>query len=144
VSATPQLRPADRYGDRVDKGGRATGRQRWPWVAVACFTVIVVGFAAWSALRGAGSDVYSSDLGVRVIDAGTAEVTWSVHPPAGRGAVCTIRALNARLDEIGRLDVEVSAASVTRDGTAGTLRLTTRLRTSEPAVGGGAKACLAR
>ncbi len=113
-------------------------------MAVVCFTALVVAFAAWSALRRAGSDVHSSDIGVRAVDPGTAEVTWSVHPPVGRGAVCTVRALNARIDEIGRLDVEVSAEQVRRDGDAGTLLLTTRLRTSEPAVGGGVKACLAR
>ena len=141
MTAAPQARPADRYGDRVEHSVRS---RRWPWVAVACFTAVVVGFAAWAALRGAGSDVHTADVGVRAVDPGTAEVTWSVHPPAGRGAVCTIRALNARIDEIGRLDVEVTAAQVSRDGTAGTLRLTTTLRTSEPAVGGGVKACLVR
>jgi Domain of unknown function (DUF4307) len=141
VTATPRARPAERYGDRVTAGGRP---QRWPWVAVACFTALVVGFAAWSALRGAATDVHSSDIGVRALDPGTAEVTWSVHPPTGRGAVCTIRALNARIDVVGRLDVEVSAEQVRREGDAGTLRVTTRLRTSEPAVGGGVKACLVR
>jgi len=141
MTATRPTRPADRYGDRSPGGG---GVRRRPWVAVSGFAAVVVAFAAWSALQGARSDVHSSDIGVRALDPGTAEVTWSVHPPAGRGAVCTVRALNARIDEVGRLDVEVSADQVTRDGDAGTLRLTTRLRTSEPAVGGGVKACLVR
>ena len=53
-------------------------------------------------------------------------------------------AVNARLDEVGRLDVEVSADQVKRDGEEGSLRVVTRLRTSEGATGGGVKTCLVR
>ena len=136
----PPSRPADRYGDRPASPQRTRGLL---WV-LAGFTALIVAFAGWSALRGAVTTVHSSDLAVHAIDSGTAEVTWSVRPPAGRGAVCTVRAVNARLDEVGRLDVEVSADQVKRDGEEGSLRVVTRLRTSEGATGGGVKTCLVR
>jgi hypothetical protein len=132
---SPTAPPGDRYGRTATP---AQGRRRLA-AAAALLLTLAVGWAAWAAVQQSGDGVAWNDVGYRVRSPAAVEVTFDVSvPDAGMPVVCTLRALNAGHAVVGLIDVGVTPA------TAGTLRLTRSVPTSETAVTGVVKACAAR
>jgi hypothetical protein len=107
-------------------------------VTLAVFVVAVLGFAGWVSLERSRSGVNWIELGVVPHGSRSATVSFQVSLPSGRSAVCTVRAVNDALTEVGRTDVVVGPAPT------GQVRLSTTVRTAETATGGGVKACVVR
>ena len=128
--ATAPTRPADRYGDRPSRRGPAL-------VALAVAGALFVAWVIWAGAGMAGGQVRWTDVGYRVVDDTTVQVTFSVSKDPGATAVCTIEALNERFAQVGLATDEVGPADQ-----RAVLRTVT-VRTAERAVTGVVESCRA-
>lgn len=131
VQPVDQRRPADRYG----RQRRSVSPRTWLLIT-AVFAGAVVAFAAWAAIANADPVTYR-DVSYRVEGPSSTVAVFDVSMEPGTTAVCTVRALSSSHAEVGLLDVEVGPS------TARTIRVTGRIPTSELAVTGTVKACVA-
>jgi MFS family permease len=123
-------RPTDRYGDRP-------GRRRSTLLATAGVgLLLMVGFAGWVA-RHQGQQVSWQEIAYRVDGGAAIGLTFQVSRPVGTAVTCTLRALNQRHTEVGRLDLAVPL------GPDPTPQLRARIRTVEPPVAAEVKSCVA-
>jgi len=127
-------RPADRYGDRPRS---ATVRRRLI-VAFVAFAAAVMALAAWAAVERYRTGISWIELGLTARDETSATLTFQVSMPAGRTAVCTVRAVNEGLAEVGRQDITVGPSQ------EGSIRVTATIKTSERASAGSVKTCIQR
>jgi hypothetical protein len=131
---------ARRYGRAA--GSDRRGRRPGPWTLGLGGAIVLggVAFAGYSAWTVAAQPLHWNDFGYRVVDDSavdvTFDVTFSSRLPQGARAVCTLRALNQRFAEVGLREVTVGPAS------AGSLRVTERVPTSERAVTGTVRDCV--
>jgi len=104
------------------------------WVVGVVGCSIGVAIAVWFGLS-AANGVNWTDVGYRVVDDRTVDVTYDVHRPAGRAVTCVVRALDKSFGTVGTAQVRIPAttqASVSR---------TDRVRTTTRAVTGLVKGC---
>jgi hypothetical protein len=131
-AAAPR-RPEGRYGPPRRQVGRRT--------AVAAGAAAVLGAVGWAAYVSFGPGdpgVAFLDLGAAVVADDRVEVRFEVQKDPDATAVCTVRAVNRGLTEVGRVDVTIGPA----DRRATTL--TAVVPTTERATGGNVKACALR
>lgn len=131
---TPEML-AQRYG-RPRRTGDPTVTRRRLMVALVVFVIVGVTFAAWAAAGRSRGDVSTTDLGLREATDSSVTIDFQVSLPPDRKAICTVRAVNEGLIEVGRRDVVVGPSST------GQLRTTVTLRTTQRAAGGGVKSCV--
>jgi len=126
----------ERYGRRPGHGPRSRAVLVVGGLALAA---IAVAWAAWVALTVTDRPVTWQDVAFDVTGDTATRVTFDVHfagdLPDDAEAVCTVRALNQVMAEVGLLDVTVGPAS--RE----TLRTTVDVPTSERAVTGMVEEC---
>ena len=126
----PSTRPTGRYGDRP-------GRRRGPLLAAAGVGLLLtVGFAGWVAGH-QGQQVTWQEITYRVDGSAAIGLTFQVRRPIGTAVTCTVRALNQRHTEVGRLDLAIPL------GPDPTPQLSARIRTVEPPVAAEVKSCVA-
>ena len=128
----------ERYGRRP--GGRRA--RRGLALGAAVLAAVAVGWGAWVSHRLTSDAVTWQDVGFDVTGDAPTRVTFDVHfapdLPAGARAVCTVRALNEVMAEVGLLDVTVGPASQR------SVRATVEVPTSERAVTGLVKECVVK
>jgi hypothetical protein len=122
-----------------DRYGR-TRRRMTPrgWTALLVAVVAVTVALAWWAAAAGVEEVTWKDASYSVKDATSTRIVFDVTMAPGTTAVCTVRALNAGFAEVGLVDVVVGPSA------AQTVRVTAQIPTSETAVTGTVKACVAR
>jgi hypothetical protein len=76
-----------------------------------------------------------TNLGYRVIDDTTVDVTYLVSRPIGRDVTCVIRAMDRSFGAVGRITVHIPASDTP------SVRRTTRVRTTTRAVTGVVRSC---
>jgi len=98
---------------------------------------IVLGsaMAVWLGLASTNDKATVQDVGYRVVDDRTVDVTYRVSRPAGRNVTCVIRALDKGFATVGLVEVHIPASD------AYTVERTTRVRTTTRAVTGMARSC---
>ncbi|WP_307817553.1 DUF4307 domain-containing protein [Nocardia acididurans] len=116
-------RPADRYGISRRK------TPRWLPYALGVFVIAAGVVVAFLGYRTYGpKDIEPERLGYTVVDDSTVDVDFKVtRQDPGKPIVCYVRALTGDSTEVGRREVLIPASD------SGTVRLTTRLRTTERA-----------
>ena len=98
----PVVPLAERYGTP------ASPRRRRVLLAVA--TIAVVGALAWVVWAGLGqarADVRSSDVGFRILDNQSVEVTYDVGKDPNSTAICTLQAFDRGKGTVGLAQVTV-------------------------------------
>ncbi len=133
--SSPDALLAERYGRRPRNPAR---RRLALWVTLATFVVVAVVFIGWASLARVRGDVDVVDMGMSDVRTDSATFTFQVTVPPGVPVVCTVRAINVALLEVGRTDVELAATPTGRTKTSVTVR------TVERAEGGGVKSCVRR
>ncbi|MBL8932454.1 MAG: DUF4307 domain-containing protein [Kineosporiaceae bacterium] len=123
---------AQRYG----RSSTPTRNRRPLTIALVAFVVIGVTFAVWASAARGRTNVTWVDLGSREVTVDSATFTFQLGLPPGDTAICTIRAVNEGLVEVGRRDVRVGPSAT------GQVRTSVTVRTTERAAGGGVKACV--
>jgi len=91
--------------------------------------------AVWFGLASTVGQPGWTDLGYRVIDDRTVDVTYLVSRPIGRDVTCVIQALDRGFGTAGLVEVHVAGS-----GTSSVKR-TTRVRTTTRAVTGEVTSC---
>jgi len=91
--------------------------------------------AVWFGLASTVGRPSWTNLGYRVIDDRTVEVTYLVSRPIGRDVTCAIGALDRSFATVGLVEVRVPSS----DGSS--VQLTTRVRTTARAVTGLVRSC---
>jgi Domain of unknown function (DUF4307) len=131
ASEPPQgARPADRYGDV-----RSPSRR---WLGVAGLGLLAAAGLAWVLWAGAQAaqrDVRWSDVGYRVVDDTTVEVTFTVVKEPTATVECTVQALDGTFARVGLTTTEVGPGP--RRGVTSTAVV----RTQQRAVTGVVEAC---
>lgn len=91
--------------------------------------------AIWFGLASTIGKATAQDLGYRVIDDRTVDVTYRVSRPIGRGVTCVVRALDRSFGTVGQVEVHIPGSDT------GSILQTTRVRTTTRAVTGVVKSC---
>ncbi|MEO8517710.1 MAG: DUF4307 domain-containing protein [Dermatophilaceae bacterium] len=122
----------------------APGATKW-WVVVIGWIMlnriltigIVLGcaMAVWLGLASTSDKATAQDIGYRVVDDRTVDVTYRVSRPAGRDVTCVIRALDKGFATVGLVEVHIPGSD------ASTVQRTTRVRTTTRAVTGLVRSC---
>jgi hypothetical protein len=119
--------------------GRTTNRRRRNIVfAVVVGGVIVVVFAAWAIWVGLFQPTASIDFdstGQTRVAPNELRVSWQLSVDAGTPAECAIQALDVNFGIVGWKVVSIPATSL------GSRRLSTVVRTAQPAVSGNVYQC---
>jgi len=105
------------------------------WVLSAIGILLGCALAVWFGLASTLGKAAWTDVGYRVVDDRTVDVTYRVSRPAGRDVTCVVRAMDRGFGTVGQLEVHIPGsddASVQR---------TTRVRTTTRAVTGVVKSC---
>jgi hypothetical protein len=96
-----------RYGRTSDR------RRRERWIlggAALAFAVVLVAWVVWAGLDGSRPQVQATDLGHRLIDDHSVEVTWRLSVPAGNETACVVQAYNEDFTIVGWKIVEIPAS----------------------------------
>lgn len=96
-----------RYGRTPDR------RRRERWIlggAALAFAVVLVSWVVWAGLDGSRPQVQATDLGHRLIDDHSVEVTWRLSVPAGNETACIVQAYNEDFTIVGWRIVEIPAS----------------------------------
>ncbi|MGR0219659.1 DUF4307 domain-containing protein [Agromyces sp. ZXT2-6] len=96
-----------RYGRTADR------RRRERWIlggAALAFAVVLVAWVVWAGLDGSRPQVQATDLGHRLIDDHSVEVTWRLSAPAGNETACIVQAYNEDFTVVGWKIVELPAS----------------------------------
>lgn len=128
---TPAAPPAGRYGPAPDPR-----RRRLVVAGLVTLGVLGVAAAVWLGLASAAAPVHWSQVGFRIDGPDAVDVTFQVtRADPSTPARCTVEAQNSAHGQVGVVEVEVPASA------DATVRLTTTVRTSEPAVTGLVTSC---
>ena len=123
--------PPGRYGPAPDPR-----RRRRTVAALVALGVLGVAVVVWLGLGAAQTPVHWSPVGFRIDGAESVEVTYDVtRLDPSMTVECRVEALNTSHAQVGVVVVEVPPSS------DGTVRRTTTVRTSEPAVTGVVDSC---
>lgn len=127
----------ERYGRRPGGGGRA---RVLLVVAGTLLAALAVAWGAWVSQTVTSKPLTWQDIGFEVTGDTAVRVTFDVRFDGGlpddAQAVCTVRALNQVMAEVGLRDVTLGPAS------RGGVRATVDVATSERAVTGMVKECV--
>jgi hypothetical protein len=127
----------ERYGRRPGHGGRA---RVILLVVGTLLAALAVAWGAWVSQTVTSKPLTWQDIGFEVTGDTAVRVTFDVRFDGGlpddAEAVCTVRALNQVLAEVGLRDVTLGPAS------RGAIRTTVDVPTSERAVTGLVKECV--
>ncbi|HET7474628.1 MAG TPA: DUF4307 domain-containing protein [Dermatophilaceae bacterium] len=114
--------------------GPAVSRRTW-WLLGTVGVAGGVAIAIWFGLAATVGRVGWTDLGYRVLDNQTVQVSYQVHRPDAERVTCTLRALDRSFGTVGTVEVVVPA------GGPGTVQRTDRIRTTTRAVTGLVREC---
>lgn len=112
----------------------APGVARW-WVIAAVGIAAGCALAVWFGLASTVGKAGWTDLGYRVVDDRTVDVTYLVSRPIGSEVVCLIRAMDKGFGTVGLLEVHIPGSQTS------SVQRTTRVRTTTRAVTGVVKSC---
>jgi Domain of unknown function (DUF4307) len=112
----------------------APGTAKW-WFVATIGIALGCAVAVWFGLAGTVGRPSWQDLGYRVIDDRTVDVTYLVSRPVGRDVTCLIRALDQGFGTVGLLEVRIPGSD------ASSVQRTTRVRTTTRAVTGVVRSC---
>jgi hypothetical protein len=112
----------------------AQGTSKW-WVVGTIGILLGCAMAVWLGLASTLGKATAQDIGYRVLDDRTVEVTYRVSRPAGRDVTCVIRALDKGFATVGLVEVHIPGSD------ASTVERTTRVRTTTRAVTGLVRSC---
>jgi hypothetical protein len=107
ASAAASVDLERRYGRTPDR------RRRERWIlggAALAFAVVLVAWVVWAGLDGSRPQVQATDLGHRLIDDHSVEVTWRLSVPAGNETACVVQAYNEDFTIVGWKIVEIPAS----------------------------------
>lgn len=105
--AAPSVDLERRYGRTLDR----KRRERWILGGAAlAFAVVLVAWVVWAGLDGSRPQVQATDLGHRLIDDHSVEVTWRLSVPAGNETACIVQAYNEDFTIVGWRIVEIPAS----------------------------------
>lgn len=107
ASAAASVDLERRYGRTPDR------RRRERWIlggAALAFAVVLVAWVVWAGLDGSRPQVQATDLGHRLIDDHSVEVTWRLSVPAGNETACVVQAYNEDFTIVGWRIVEIPAS----------------------------------
>jgi hypothetical protein len=107
AGAAPSVDLERRYGRTPDR------KRRERWIlggAAAAFAVVLVAWVVWAGLDGSRPQVQATDLGHRLIDDHSVEVTWRLSVPAGNETACVVQAYNEDFTIVGWRIVEIPAS----------------------------------
>ena len=107
VGAAASVDLERRYGRTPDR------RRRERWIlggAALAFAVVLVAWVVWAGLDGSRPQVQATDLGHRLIDDHSVEVTWRLSVPAGNETACIVQAYNEDFTVVGWRIVEIPAS----------------------------------
>jgi hypothetical protein len=122
-------RPADRYGRA------ASQRTRRLVIGAGILVVLaVVAWFGWAAYASRGSAT-GTDIGFRVVNDASVDVTFDVTKPAGKTATCVIEALDSGFAVVGTTRVQIGPS------THGVARQTVTVRTTNRATTGRVDSC---
>lgn len=106
-------------------------RQRWIIiVAAVVFAAIFTAWVVWAGLDNGQGSLDARDIGHRLVDDRTVNVTWEVSVAAGTTVSCALQAQNAAHGIVGWKIVELPASDTY------TRRFTETVRTAQRAVTG--------
>lgn len=107
AGAVPSVDLERRYGRTPDR----KRRERWILGGAAlAFAVVLVAWVVWAGLDGSRPQVQATDLGHRLIDDHSVEVTWRLSVPAGNETACIVQAYNEDFTIVGWRIVEIPAS----------------------------------
>jgi len=104
-------------------------------VVAAIGILLGCAMAVWFGLASTVGKPSWTNLGYRVIDDRTVEVTYLVSRPTGRDVTCLIRAMDRSFGSVGMVSVHVPASETS------SVKRTTRVRTTTRAVTGVVRSC---
>ena len=107
------------------------------WVVGTVGILLGVAMAVWLGLASTLGKPSWTDMGYRVIDDRTVDVTYQISRPNGRNVTCVIRALDKGFATVGLVEVHIPGSG------ASTVERTTRVRTTTRAVTGLVRSCSA-
>ncbi|QEO09571.1 DUF4307 domain-containing protein [Protaetiibacter larvae] len=114
--------------------GRTPGRRaRLRLLAILAgvgVAVVVIAWVIWVGLLGPAASLDTNDIGFEATSPSSVEVRWELTAPAGSAVSCAVKAVSEKHAVVGWKVVEVEPSTAT------SRRLSTTLRTSEPAVSG--------
>ena len=105
------------------------------WVIGTIGILLGCAVAVWLGLASTLGKATAQDLGYRVLDDKTVDVTYRVSSPNGRDVTCVIRAMDKGFATVGQVEVHLSGSET------GSSPRTTRVRTTTRAVTGVVKSC---
>ena len=105
------------------------------WVVGTIGILLGCALAVWLGLASTLGKATAEDVGYRVIDDRTVDVTYLVSRPIGRDVTCVIRALDKGFATVGLVEVHSSRSD------ASTVPRTTRVRNTARAVTRPARTC---
>jgi hypothetical protein len=107
AGTAPSVDLERRYGRTPDR----KRRERWILGGAAlAFAVVLVAWVVWAGLDGSRPQVQATDLGHRLIDDHSVEVTWRLSVPAGNETACVVQAYNEDFTIVGWRIVEIPAS----------------------------------
>jgi len=112
----------------------APGAAKW-WVVATIGIALGCAMAVWFGLASTVGKPSWQDLGYRVIDDTTVDVTYLVSRPDGRDVTCVIRAIDQGFGTVGLVEVHIQGSGNS------SVQRTTRVRTTTRAVTGVVRSC---
>ena len=112
----------------------APGTAKW-WVVGTIGILLGCAMAVWLGLASTLGKPSAENLGYRVIDDTTVDVTYRVRRPIGRDVTCAIRAMDKGFGTVGLVEVHIPGSDTS------SVQRTTRVRTTTRAVTGVVKSC---
>ena len=122
-----------RYGRRPPRD-----RRRVLVAALATAAVLALAWAVWAGGTVSGARIDWRATKVDRSDPAVVRVSFEVTQPAGRAAVCSVRATDADGHVVGWVDVPVPPSA------SGTSTATAAVRTTRPAADGAVVTCVRR
>jgi Domain of unknown function (DUF4307) len=116
----------------------APGAAKW-WVVATIGIALGCAMAVWFGLAGTLGKPSWQDVGYRVIDDTTVDVTYLVSRPDGRDVTCVIRAMDQGFATVGLVEVRIQGSDNSSDNSS--VQRTTRVRTTTRAVTGVVRSC---
>ena len=112
----------------------APGTAKW-WVVGIIGILLGCAVAVWLGLASTVGKPSAENLGYRVIDDRTVDVTYRVRRPISRDVTCAIRAMDKGFGTVGLVEVHIPGSDTS------SVQRTTRVRTTTRAVTGLVRSC---
>jgi Domain of unknown function (DUF4307) len=109
------------------------------WVLATIGIALGCAMAVWFGLASTLGKPSWQDLGYRVIDDRTVDVTYLVSRPVGRDVTCVIRAIDQGFGTVGLVEVHIPGSDNGSDDNS--VQRTTRVHTTTRAVTGVVRSC---